>query len=144
MNPLQVLQQGPLWREMTTSRVFFDMSLEFNKRSPDKKKKLTLLLKALGKQCPPMFPKMGSLWKQTLISRALLNISFRVPSKGALPPDSPYRVPTVTDAPFPEPSFIPLSKFPVNEPPSWFPSRAPMERDAYLHSLPLHILQDLQ
>ena len=41
-----------------------------------------------------MFPKTGPLWKQTSISRALRGISFRVPSKGALPPGSPYRVPT--------------------------------------------------
>jgi len=60
---------------------------------------------------------MGPLWKQTLISRPLLSISFRVASKGALPPGSPYRAPTVRDAPFPQPSSIHLSKSPVNEPP---------------------------
>jgi hypothetical protein len=30
----------------------------------------TLLLKALGKECPPMFRKMGLLWKQTPISKS--------------------------------------------------------------------------
>ena len=33
-----------------------------------------------------MFPKIGALWKHTPISRALINISFGVHSKGALPP----------------------------------------------------------
>ena len=61
-----------------------------------------------------MFPKMGPLRKETPISRALLNISFRVPSKRALPPDSPHRAPTDRDVPFPEPSFIHLSKSLVN------------------------------
>jgi len=32
-----------------------------------------------------MFPKTGPLWKQTPISRALLSISYGVPSKGAFP-----------------------------------------------------------
>jgi len=88
-----------------------------------------------------MFPKTGPLWKQTFISRALLIISFEVPTKVALPPGSPHRAPTVRDAPFPEPSFIRLSKSLVNEPPSNFPSGAHMGRDARLQSLPLHNLQ---
>jgi len=79
-----------------------------------------------------MFPKTRHLWKQTPISRALLGISFGVPSKEALPPGSPHRALTETDAPFPEPSFIHLSKSPVYEPPSRFSSGAPMERDARL------------
>jgi hypothetical protein len=49
------------------------------------KRNFTLLLKALGKERSPMFPKTGPLWKQTPISRALVSISFRVPIKGALP-----------------------------------------------------------
>jgi hypothetical protein len=40
------------------------------------------------------------------VSTALLSISFRVPSKRALPPGSPHRAPTDGDVPFPEPSFI--------------------------------------
>jgi hypothetical protein len=91
-----------------------------------------------------MFPKSGPLWKQTPISRALLSISFGVSSKGALPPCSPHRAPSDKDAPFLEPSFIRLSKSPVYEPPSRFPSGAPMERDARLQSLLLHILQGSQ
>jgi hypothetical protein len=64
-----------------------------------------------------MFPKTGPLWIKTPVSRALLNISFRVPSKGALPPGSPHKAPTDRDAPFPDPSFICPSKSLVNEHP---------------------------
>ena len=42
---------------------------------------------------------------------------FRVPSKGALPPGSPCRVPVERDAPFPESSIIRLPKSPVKRPP---------------------------
>jgi hypothetical protein len=84
-----------------------------------------------GAPPPPMFPKTGPLWKQTSISRALLSISFGVPSKGALPPGSPHRAASEIDAPNLEPSFIFLAKSPIYEPPSRFPSGAPMERDAH-------------
>jgi len=121
------------------------MSLEFlNKSSPNKKKRnFTLLSKALGKECPPCSPKRGP-YRKTPISRALLGISFRVPSKGALPPGSPHRAPTKRAAPFPQPLFIHLSKSLVYEPSYKFPSGAPMERDAHLQSLPLHILHGPQ
>jgi hypothetical protein len=46
-------------------------------------------------------------------SRALLYVSFRVSSKGALPPSFPCRAPVERDAPSPEPSFICLSESPV-------------------------------
>ena len=151
-----------------------------------------------------MFPKMGPLRKQTPISRALLSISFGVPSKEALPPGSSRRAPTEKDAasralphpsfqvpgkwapfqvpqqgpygercpssepsftypsgspvkepplqvpltegdtPFPELSFIHLSKSLANEPTSRFPSGAPMERDSRFQSFPLHNLHDTQ
>jgi hypothetical protein len=78
-----------------------------NKSSTDTdKRNFTLLSKVLGKERPCMFPKTGPLWKQLPISRALLSISFSVPSKGALSPGSPHRAPTERDAPFPEPSYI--------------------------------------
>jgi len=60
------------------------MSLEFLIKIPIKRN-ITLLLKALRKERPTMFPKMGPLWKQMPISRALVSISFGVPSKGAVP-----------------------------------------------------------
>ena len=127
MNPFRVLQRGPLWRELSVSRVFFYMSLEFlitfliNRN-------YTLLSKALGKECPPMFPKTGTLWKQTSIYRTLHSIFFEVRSKGALLPGSPHRAPTERererererDALFPEPSFIHLSQSLLNEPLSMF------------------------
>ena len=83
---------------------------------------VTLLLKALGKECPPMFHKMGPIWKQMPISRALLSISFGVPSKGTLPPGLPHRAPTEKDAVFPEPSSIHLSESPVSEHPQGSPA----------------------
>ena len=63
------------------------------------------------------------------ISRVFLNISSRVPSEGALPRGPPHW------APFLEPPFIRLSKTLVDEPPSRFPSGAPMVIDARLQSL---------
>jgi hypothetical protein len=88
-----------------------------------------------------MFPKMESLWKQTPISRALSSISFEVPVK-----EPSLQIP-LTELPQ-ERHYVSrpfhLSKFLVNEPPSRLPSRAPMERDVCLQSLPLDILQGPQ
>jgi hypothetical protein len=61
-----------------------------------------------------IFPKMVPLWKQTPISRALLGISFGVPSKGALPLGSPHTAPIERDTPFPEPSFIHQSPWQIS------------------------------
>ena len=90
MKPFQVPQRGTLWRTSPDTRAFFYMSLQFlNKNSANKNRYLILLSEALGKELPPIFPKTGPLWKQTPISRALLGISFGVPSTGALPAGSP-------------------------------------------------------
>ena len=86
MNPLQLPQQGPLWRELPVSRAFFNMFLKFL---------ITFLL------IKEMFP----LWKEMSVSIAFVCITFRVPSNGAPPPPaSPHRAPIQRDAPFPEPS----------------------------------------
>jgi len=45
-----------------------------------------------------------------------------VPIKGAVPPGTPRRAPIERDAPFPELSFVCLSKSPVNEPPPGSPT----------------------
>ena len=90
-----------------------------------------------------MFPKSGDLVDTDVHFQSLI-ISFGVTSKGALPPGSPHRAPTERDAPFLEPSSIHLSTSPVYEHPPRFPIGAPMERDARLQSLPLHILQGPQ
>jgi len=76
---------------------------------------------------------MSPLWKKTSVSRALLHVSFKVPSKGALPPVSPHRAPTERerDALFQDPFFIRFSESLVNEPPIIFSSGAVMMRDAH-------------
>ena len=50
--------------------------------------------------CPSMFPKSGAPIETDAHSRALPNISFGVPSKGALPSGAPNGVPSKRDAPF--------------------------------------------
>ena len=140
MNPLQVPQQGPLWRDLSTSRAFFYMSLEFLIKVLLIKTKFHHSLEGPCREVspPPMFPKMGPLWKQTTISGALLSLSFGDPSKGALPPVSPHTAVTERAGPFPQPSFIYLLKSLVYEPTSRFPSGAPIERKALLHILQGH------
>jgi hypothetical protein len=59
---------------------------------------------------------LDGMFMSLLIS--LFNISFRVPSKGALLPGPPHGVPSQRDVPFLEPSFIHHSMSPVYEPPS--------------------------
>jgi len=83
---------GPLWKEIPIYRAFFFTSLETIVKIP-LNKNFFLLSKALRKQRPSVFPKSGALWKQTPISRALRNISFGVPSKGALPPCPSHGIP---------------------------------------------------
>jgi hypothetical protein len=84
---------GPLWRELPVSRAFFYMSLEFLNNSSPNKMIFHPSLEGPREEASPMFPKTEPLWKQTHISKALLGISFGVPSKRALPPGSPHRVP---------------------------------------------------
>ena len=75
-----------------------------------------LISKALRKERPSMFPKSRSATETDAYSSALLNISYGIPSKGALPPGPPHGVPSERDAPFLEPSFIHHPKPPVYEP----------------------------
>ena len=82
---------GPLWRELSTSRAFFYVSPRFRSKSTPDRKNLTLLLKSLGKENACHIPHNGYPMEKTTVSRALLNISFKIPSKGVLPPSSPHR-----------------------------------------------------
>jgi hypothetical protein len=87
-----------------------------------------------------MFPKRGAPMETDAHSRALIIISFGVPSKGTLPPGPHYGVPSERDAPFLEPYFIHHSKSPVYEPSSLFQvslgrKGAPMVIDARLQSV---------
>jgi hypothetical protein len=141
MKSLQVPQQGLLWKQLLIYRAFLHISLISHKNTPNYK---SFFLSLKGPRKGAFLhvpPESGLLWKQMPVSRALLCISFRVPSRGTLPPGSPHRAPMERDVLFLEPSFIHLSKSLVNEPPSRFPNGAPMESDAHLQSLPLHILQ---
>jgi hypothetical protein len=69
--------------------------------------------KALIKERPSMFPKSAAPMETDANSRALINISFGVSSKGALPPGPLHGVPSETDATFLEPSFIHHTKSPI-------------------------------
>ena len=86
-----------------------------------------------------MFPTSGAPMKTDAHYRVLFNISFWVPSKGALPLGPPHVVPSEREALFLEP-FVHHSKFLVYEPPSSFqvPLRhkgAPVGGDAHIQSL---------
>jgi len=89
MNPLQVPQEG-LYGERYPFTGHFCLSLKTLIKIPLNKIFFFLFSKILRKEHPSMFPKIRALWKQTPISRALLNIYFGVPGKGALPP-GPFR-----------------------------------------------------
>ena len=82
-----------------------------------------------------MFPTSGAPMETDAHFQSLLSISFEVHSKGAFPPGSPHTAPLERDVPLLEPSFIQFSKSPVYEPPSRFPSAAPMAKYARLQSL---------
>jgi hypothetical protein len=70
------------------------------------------------KERPLHIPLTEPLYtKRCSSSRAFFYASFRVPSKGVLPPGFPHRIPIERDAPFPDPSFTCLSKYPVKQPP---------------------------
>ena len=71
--------------------------------------------------------------------------SFWIPSQGAPTPGSPNRAPAERDAPFLEPSFNYLSKFPVHEPPHLpgsprgsYRQRHPFPQPSSMHPLITH------
>jgi len=82
------------------------------------------LSKIPGKWTPSKFPNGAPMERDThlqgIFTSLLIyffNISFGVPSKGALSTGPPYGVPLERDAPFLEPSFIHNSKSLVYKPP---------------------------
>ena len=86
------------------------------------------LSKSPGKWIPSRFPNRVPMEKDThlqgiftSVSIFLFNISFGVPSKGALSPGPPHGVHSERDAPFLEPYFIHHSKSPIYEPPLLIP-----------------------
>jgi len=90
----------------------------------------SFLSRVPASESPPGSPT-GPLWKEMPVSWAFLDISSRVPSKGALPRGLSL---------FREKLSIPrapssILKSLVDEPPSRFPSGASMERDTHRQSL---------
>jgi hypothetical protein len=57
---LQVPQQGPMERAARLQGLLLHISQIPYKMPLNKKKKLSLLSKALGKECPSIFPKSGA------------------------------------------------------------------------------------
>jgi len=90
MNPLQVPQQGPLWVELPVSRTFFNISLEFLVKVLLIKRNFTLLWKALGEECPPMFPKRGPYGNRCPFPEPYLACPSGFPVK-----DPPLQVPLI-------------------------------------------------
>ena len=130
MNPLKVPQQGTYEERYPFTGLFY-ISVESLIKIP-LNKKFFPSLKGPKKRMSLHVPQnWGSCGNKTPISRALLNISFGVPSRGALPPGPPQGTPSERDAPFLEPSFIHLAKSLVYESPSRFPSaiKGPLWRE---------------
>jgi hypothetical protein len=83
MNTLHVPQQGP----------YGDTHLQSICISLENLKTLPLNKKALKKKHTSMFPKSGAPTEANAHFRALLNVSFAVPSKGALPQGPLHGIP---------------------------------------------------
>jgi hypothetical protein len=68
--------------------------------------RITQKLSFTVSESPAKNPPPGSptwpLWREICIQSLPFNKSFRVPSKGTLPPGIPHRTPIDRDAPFPE------------------------------------------
>ena len=103
------------------------------------KQNLTFLLKSLVKECPLHGPQMRPIWRKTPSSRALLNISFRVPIKE--PPRFPLQSSHRERRSVSRALLCPSLEVPGKGAPSSFPNRAHIEKYALFRSLPLHILQ---
>ena len=105
--------------------------------------------KVPGVWTPPpnyRFPSVvkGPLWRERPVSGAFLNISSRVPIKGAPPPRPPPRSLFRERCSIPTAPFIHLSKSPLDEPSSRFPKRSPYGKRCPSPEPFLHILQGPQ
>ena len=122
----------------------FPSQSHHRERSSASRALFLLFFEVPGKQrtSTPISP-VGSLWREMPISRAFLYISFRAPSKGALPPGSPCRAPTEGDTPLLELHFICFSESPVNEPTSRSPVEMPVSRAFFYTSLAAPPKKDL-
>jgi hypothetical protein len=85
-NPLPVPQRGP-YGDSCLQRIFTYLLIYF------------FISKAPWKERPYMFPKSGAPMETDAYARALLNMSFGVPSKGALPRGPPHWASSERDAP---------------------------------------------
>ena len=116
--PSMLPSRGPYGDSCLFTGPFFYISLKFLIKIPLNTEIFPFYQRSYKRSIPPCSPKVGPLWKQAPISQALFSVSFGVPSKGVLPPGFPHRAPSERGAPFLKPSYIPLSKSPVYEPPS--------------------------
>jgi len=100
------------------------------------------LSKSLADEPSPRFPvpRTEPLWKEMPVSRAFFYISYRDPSRGALPPGSLNRASTERDPPHLEPlSTIP--QIPQSRSPLQVAQLGPHEEEAHSQSLPFKTLR---
>ena len=79
-------QMGSLWRDTRLQGIFTYLLIYL------------FISKALRKEHPSMFPKSRDPMETDAYSRALLNISYGVSGKGALPPGKPHGLSTTREA----------------------------------------------
>jgi len=96
---------------------------------------ILLHVKSLVNKPPSRFPSGAPIKRDAHLQSLSLHILLD-PQEGSPPPGSPNRAPANRDAPFLEPSFNYLSKFPGNGTP---PPGSPTDRHTHFHSLILHI-----
>ena len=111
-------------------------------RSPIPRAPFSLLPKSPEDEPSSSFPKNGAPMERDARLQSLFYISFRVPSKEALPPGSLHRAPMERYTTPPEP-LHPFLKVPVRWTHSRLPNRAPIKRDAHPQSLPFILCQQL-
>ena len=135
-------QQGSVWHSCPLLGLFY-VSLIFLIKFPLYKQNFPFYQGPQEGSVSSCSSKAGPLWKQAPISRALISISFAVPSKVAHFQIPLRGLPQKRHSEFTAP-FIHLTTSLVNYPLTMFPNRTQMERDAHLQKLTLHNLQDPQ
>jgi hypothetical protein len=122
-NPLQVPQRGPYGeRYLLTGHFYISLDISLYLQGPTKTASLHVP------------PKLGPLWKQTLMPEPYLTFLSGSPVKEPSP--ETLRTELFRERrPIPRAPLIHLSRSPVDKPHSRFPNGAPMVREAQLQSL---------